>query len=45
MFHTRTFESFLLAFNIEVEASDVFDSVKDLTVACKEPSRLLGIVR
>jgi hypothetical protein len=32
-FHSRTFETFSLAFNKESEASDVFDSVKELTVA------------
>ncbi|KAJ7156974.1 protein-tyrosine phosphatase-like protein [Mycena crocata] len=31
--HSRTFETFSLAFNKEAEASDVFDSVKELTVA------------
>ncbi|KAJ6525690.1 protein-tyrosine phosphatase-like protein [Mycena capillaripes] len=32
-FHSRTFETFSLAFTKEAEASDVFDSVKELTVA------------
>ncbi|KAJ7444861.1 protein-tyrosine phosphatase-like protein [Mycena latifolia] len=32
-FHSRTFETFSLAFNKEGDASDVFDSVKELTVA------------
>ncbi|KAJ7632852.1 protein-tyrosine phosphatase-like protein [Roridomyces roridus] len=32
-FHSRTFETFSLAFNKESDASDVFDSVKELTVA------------
>ncbi|KAJ7510118.1 protein-tyrosine phosphatase-like protein [Mycena galericulata] len=32
-FHSRTFETFSLAFNKEADASDVFDSVKELTVA------------
>ncbi|KAF9567532.1 phosphatases II [Agrocybe pediades] len=32
-FHTRTFESFSLTFNKESEASDVFETVKELTVA------------
>lgn len=32
-FHTRTFESFSLAFTRETEATDVFESVKELTVA------------
>ncbi|KAJ7745007.1 protein-tyrosine phosphatase-like protein [Mycena maculata] len=32
-FHTRTFETFSLALNKEADASDVFDSVKELTVA------------
>ncbi|KAJ6597155.1 protein-tyrosine phosphatase-like protein [Mycena vulgaris] len=31
--HSRTFETFSLAFNKEADASDVFDSVKELTVA------------
>ncbi|KAJ7172226.1 protein-tyrosine phosphatase-like protein [Mycena filopes] len=32
-FNSRTFETFSLAFNKESDASDVFDSVKELTVA------------
>ncbi|RDB22283.1 Phosphoinositide 3-phosphatase [Hypsizygus marmoreus] len=32
-FHTRTFETFSLAFSKENEATDVFESVKELTVA------------
>ncbi|KAJ7085820.1 protein-tyrosine phosphatase-like protein [Mycena belliarum] len=32
-FHSRTFETFSMAFNKEADASDVFDSVKELTVA------------
>lgn len=32
-FHTRTFESFSLTFRRESEASDVFESVKELTVS------------
>ncbi|KAJ6630572.1 protein-tyrosine phosphatase-like protein [Mycena sp. CBHHK59/15] len=32
-FHSRTFETFSLAFGKEADASDVFDSVKELTVA------------
>ncbi|KAF7363665.1 Phosphoinositide 3-phosphatase [Mycena sanguinolenta] len=32
-FHSRTFETFSLAFGKETEAVDVFDSVKELTVA------------
>ncbi|KAJ7286081.1 protein-tyrosine phosphatase-like protein [Mycena rebaudengoi] len=32
-FHSRTFETFSLAFAKETDASDVFDSVKELTVA------------
>ncbi|KAJ7709637.1 protein-tyrosine phosphatase-like protein [Mycena rosella] len=32
-FHSRTFETFSLAFSKEADASDVFDSVKELTVA------------
>ncbi|PFH54167.1 hypothetical protein AMATHDRAFT_72690 [Amanita thiersii Skay4041] len=32
-FHTRTFETFSLVFNKEADASDVFESVKELTVA------------
>ncbi|KAJ7905782.1 protein-tyrosine phosphatase-like protein [Mycena olivaceomarginata] len=32
-FHSRTFETFSLAFGRETEAADVFDSVKELTVA------------
>ncbi|KAJ6502293.1 protein-tyrosine phosphatase-like protein [Mycena sanguinolenta] len=32
-FHSRTFETFSLAFSKETEAADVFDSVKELTVA------------
>lgn len=31
-FHSRTFETFSLAFTKEIDASDVFDSVKELTV-------------
>ncbi len=30
---TRTFETITLSFKVEQEASDVFDSVKDLTVS------------
>jgi myotubularin-related protein 6/7/8 len=32
-FHTRTFETFSLTFSKDHEASDVFESVKGLTVA------------
>ncbi|KIM48796.1 hypothetical protein M413DRAFT_86161 [Hebeloma cylindrosporum] len=32
-FHTRTFESFSLSFKRDSDASDVFESVKELTVA------------
>lgn len=32
-FHTRTFETFSLTFKKDYEASDVFESVKGLTVA------------
>ncbi|KAJ7219515.1 protein-tyrosine phosphatase-like protein [Mycena pura] len=32
-FHSRTFDTFSLAFNKEADASDVFNSVKELTVA------------
>ncbi|TFK42336.1 protein-tyrosine phosphatase-like protein [Crucibulum laeve] len=32
-FHTRTFETFTLTFGKDSEASDVFESVKELTVA------------
>ncbi|KAF8197472.1 protein phosphatase [Pholiota molesta] len=32
-FHTRTFESFSLTFKRDADASDVFESVKELTVA------------
>lgn len=34
-FHTRTFESFSLTFKRDADASDVFESVKELTVASK----------
>ena len=34
-FHTRTFETFSLTFRKDHEASDVFESVKGLTVASK----------
>ena len=34
-FHTRTFESFSLSFKRDSDASDVFESVKELTVASK----------
>lgn len=30
---TRTFETIALSFNAEQDSSDVFDSIKDLTVA------------
>lgn len=33
MLHTRTFETFSFSFTRETDASDVFDSVKELTVA------------
>jgi myotubularin-related protein 6/7/8 len=32
-FHTRTFETFSLVFDKDVDAHDVFESVKELTVA------------
>ncbi|KAF8637411.1 hypothetical protein AX17_002906 [Amanita inopinata Kibby_2008] len=32
-FHTRTFETFSLVFNKDADASDVFESVKELTVS------------
>ena len=32
-FHTRTFETFSLTFKKDYEASEVFESVKELTVA------------
>lgn len=32
-FRTRTFETFTLSFKYDKDAVDVFDSVKDLTVA------------
>lgn len=32
-FHTRTFETVFLSFDTEKDAIDVFDSVKELTVA------------
>lgn len=32
-FHTRTFETFSLVFDKDTEAHDVFESVKELTVA------------
>lgn len=32
--HTRTFETFSLSFRAERSAADVFDSIKELTVAC-----------
>ena len=31
--HTRTFETVILAFSTEKDAIDVFESVKELTVA------------
>lgn len=34
-FHTRTFETFSLLFDIDRDAADVFESVKELTV-CSE---------
>lgn len=39
-FHTRTFETFSLIFKLDYEASDVFESVKGLTVA----SELSGLI-
>ena len=37
-FHTRTFETFSLTFRKDYEASDVFESVKGLTVASESYS-------
>lgn len=37
-FNTRTFESFTFSFDKDSEALDVFDSVKELTVASKHSS-------
>lgn len=35
-FHTRTFETFSLSFSNDGDAVDVFESVKELTVARKQ---------
>jgi hypothetical protein len=45
-FLCRTFEAFFLSFENDTEASDVFDSVKELTVAREssdEPSHILNL--